>query len=560
MVSHDEFLARNPQLLDDAARLKRRVALHLVVTAAAGVLTLYLPWIFLDRDLIPGHNHGVLGAINNLIALAASVLVLHWLVVQWAVPSRLLLACGSYATARQIQNAGILNDGLTLPPGTVFNRFAGYTSLTVWSSLCVAVGAGSYAGIHINATWFGVLQPFLAFVVLAVYSCVWAVGQGYMLLQSRQASQTLHQRWVRVNEIGPDGKPPDRTARDRILAANPALSETARERTRGLLVWSLLLLAMPIVAFNQLFGGTLIKPDVGGALTILSYGVACVGFVVILGCAIYRVLRAHARDGDVLLMGLWVRPEWLAACNALDADGVVRDGLESDPPRRRLIRMVMSFGLVIGLAALLAGGIFIRGGGATTMLKSKADVQQLMDALPWIGAVWIGFATHAAVAGWLVPLDIFSMSARGSNLTLLRERIVAQTGDVAHAPTRTLWRPVGRAELELIRASGWREFPPRLPHQPIFYPVLNREYAEFIARDWNTTDEASGYEGFVTEFDIDAAFVSRYREQLVGDDRARELWVPADELADFNVHLVGPIRVVASFAPPGAERDIAAAD
>src|SRR3712207_7937990 len=43
--------------------------------------------------------------------------------------------------------------------------------------------------------------------------------------------------------------------------------------------------------------------------------------------------------------------------------------------------------------------------------------------------------------------------------------------------TLTLFRPVGLEELELIRASGDREFPPRLPEQPIFYPVLNEGYA-----------------------------------------------------------------------------------
>jgi hypothetical protein len=36
-----------------------------------------------------------------------------------------------------------------------------------------------------------------------------------------------------------------------------------------------------------------------------------------------------------------------------------------------------------------------------------------------------------------------------------------------------LYRPVGYKELELIKQSGMKEFPPRLPEQPIFYPVLN---------------------------------------------------------------------------------------
>ena len=56
----------------------------------------------------------------------------------------------------------------------------------------------------------------------------------------------------------------------------------------------------------------------------------------------------------------------------------------------------------------------------------------------------------------------------------------------------TLWRPVGPVELELIRKAGMRAFSPRLPDQPIFYPVLSEEYAIKIARDWNVP--ASGPE------------------------------------------------------------------
>ena len=61
------------------------------------------------------------------------------------------------------------------------------------------------------------------------------------------------------------------------------------------------------------------------------------------------------------------------------------------------------------------------------------------------------------------------------------------------AETTTLFRPTGEKELALIRTSGWREFPPRLPSQPIFYPVMNEEYATQIARDWNTRDGGTGY-------------------------------------------------------------------
>lgn len=56
-----------------------------------------------------------------------------------------------------------------------------------------------------------------------------------------------------------------------------------------------------------------------------------------------------------------------------------------------------------------------------------------------------------------------------------------------------LWRPVGPKELELIQDSGWLKFPPRLPEQPIFYPVCNMEYAELIAKNWNVKDSGAGY-------------------------------------------------------------------
>ena len=77
-------------------------------------------------------------------------------------------------------------------------------------------------------------------------------------------------------------------------------------------------------------------------------------------------------------------------------------------------------------------------------------------------------------------------------------------------PTVILYRPVGPKELKLIEASGWREFPPRLPEQPIFYPVLNEEYAIQIARDWNVRASGAGY---VTRFAVDAEFLKRYRRK-----------------------------------------------
>jgi hypothetical protein len=110
--------------------------------------------------------------------------------------------------------------------------------------------------------------------------------------------------------------------------------------------------------------------------------------------------------------------------------------------------------------------------------------------------------------------------------------------------TLTLWRPVGPKELELIRQSGMRAFPPRLPDQPIFYPVLTEAYTVKIARDWNVP--ASGA-GFVTRFEVKRAFIDRYDVQQAGGQAHLEYWIPAEDLDAFNAAVVGPIEVVRSF-------------
>ncbi len=110
--------------------------------------------------------------------------------------------------------------------------------------------------------------------------------------------------------------------------------------------------------------------------------------------------------------------------------------------------------------------------------------------------------------------------------------------------TLTLYRPVGPEELAFIERSGFGAFPPRLPEQPIFYPVLNEEYAVQIARDWNVLASGAGY---VTRFRVRADFARRYPVQTVGGSVHQELWVPAGELSEFNANLVGPIEVIAEF-------------
>ena len=93
--------------------------------------------------------------------------------------------------------------------------------------------------------------------------------------------------------------------------------------------------------------------------------------------------------------------------------------------------------------------------------------------------------------------------------------------------TVTLWRPAGPEELALVEASGWRKWPPRRAGQPIFYPVLNEEYATKITRDWNARQSGAGY---VTRFQVRRSFLDNYEIHQVGGQTILEYWIPAEDL------------------------------
>jgi hypothetical protein len=112
-----------------------------------------------------------------------------------------------------------------------------------------------------------------------------------------------------------------------------------------------------------------------------------------------------------------------------------------------------------------------------------------------------------------------------------------------------LYRPVGMHELHLVFESKLRAFPPRLPGQPIFYPVVNQEYAEQIARDWNSKSDP--FVGYVTQFTIVDNYISKYERHIVGDRRHEEFWIPAAQLDDFNKNITPPIRVVGTYFGDG---------
>ncbi|MEO1765082.1 MAG: ADP-ribosylglycohydrolase family protein, partial [Cyanobacteria bacterium J06629_18] len=161
-------------------------------------------------------------------------------------------------------------------------------------------------------------------------------------------------------------------------------------------------------------------------------------------------------------------------------------------------------------------------------------------------------AIRFSVALWAIAGGIVALSAGIENIpdTWLQAREVLPkwidlNKQELETETVILYRPVGEKELVLIQESGYKQFPPRLPEQPIFYPVLNQEYAIEIARDWNTVDNNIG---FVTKFEVKAEFLSNYSIKVVGASRHQEYWIPAEDLKEFNSNIVGLIEVVREFS------------
>lgn len=107
-----------------------------------------------------------------------------------------------------------------------------------------------------------------------------------------------------------------------------------------------------------------------------------------------------------------------------------------------------------------------------------------------------------------------------------------------------LYRPVNQAELDLIIATDWQRFPPRLPGQPIFYPVLNEDYATQITKEWNIPTYGIGH---VLKFEVSDNFTNRYEIQKVGLDHHLELWILSEDLSEMNDNIVGKIELIATY-------------
>lgn len=109
--------------------------------------------------------------------------------------------------------------------------------------------------------------------------------------------------------------------------------------------------------------------------------------------------------------------------------------------------------------------------------------------------------------------------------------------------TITMYRPCNKHEMQLVIDSGYTKWPPRLPEQPIFYPVTNERYAIEI-NNWNVKDKGIGY---VTRFKVNKSFVDGYKIEKVGGKHHTEWWIPCEDLKILNENIIGLIEVTGEY-------------
>jgi ADP-ribosylglycohydrolase len=191
-------------------------------------------------------------------------------------------------------------------------------------------------------------------------------------------------------------------------------------------------------------------------------------------------------------------------------------------------------------ASILGNGSFVSAQDTVPFaLWCAAKYLNSYEEALWLTVSGLGDRdTTCAIVGGIVAL---SAGVESIPQEWLQARESLPNWDVK---TVTLYRPVGPKELALIKESAYQKFPHRLSEQPIFYPVLNQEYAVQIAKNWNVSASGTGY---VTRFQVSVEFLSRYSVKTVGGSMHQEYWIPAEDLPEFNRNIVGLIEVVAEF-------------
>lgn len=249
-------------------------------------------------------------------------------------------------------------------------------------------------------------------------------------------------------------------------------------------------------------------------------------------------VRAATARFEADLGPRWRRPVAWGVLREDPADGLVVDraNVGSGPPPAAVLACVLG-----------------HSGGTASIQFSAARLEQAIELLSPAEAC--RELDHPNLAAWrylrleigdhgsavaVFPDAIDILNPQDPHLDVLLRAV--HHGRQEHPDgTTTLWRPVGPAELALLRAAGMRAWPPRLADQPFFYPVLNEGYARQIAQEWNVTASGAGY---VTRFALPTAFARRYPTRQAGGREKFELCIPAEDLDELNRHLIGAIDLV----------------
>ena len=207
-----------------------------------------------------------------------------------------------------------------------------------------------------------------------------------------------------------------------------------------------------------------------------------------------------------------------------------------EPDRVPLARILREHAGVEPTIAILTSSSFHRGFiSAVTLEPGASSAEEVACALAGLNVI----------ASW-DESETIDVELDGTRATVrMRLESGAWDAEIVGRGSMILYRPVGLEELRLVYEAKMRAFPPRLPDQPIFYPVTNEAYARQIARDWNTKSGTRA--GFVTRFAIDAAYAARFERRVVGAREHEELWVPAEDLAELNAKIDGTIAIVAAY-------------
>ena len=117
-----------------------------------------------------------------------------------------------------------------------------------------------------------------------------------------------------------------------------------------------------------------------------------------------------------------------------------------------------------------------------------------------------------------------------------------------------LYRPLCAEEYHEIEAMKFKGFPARNPDQPLFTALLSQEGASQIAKRMKVAKQADPTV-YVVSFLVDDAYIRQFPVQHTDDRNRRALWIPAEEMDILNQHLIGGIRVLATYEVDRAEGD-----